>query len=62
MTNVLHHTTLGFCWLDVIAAAILLIIVAVFIIKHRNLKKRLKELEDQLSEQHADDTIGNQGA
>ena len=34
----------------------------VFIVKHRNLKKRLKELEDQVSEQNADDTISNHGA
>lgn len=60
MTNVLHHTTLGFCWLDIIAAIILIAIVALFIVKHRNLKKKLNELEDQVSERSADDTINGQ--
>lgn len=50
----MHHSTLGFCWLDPIALLILVAIVVLFIVRHRKLKKKEKELEDQLSDYYAD--------
>ena len=57
MAFLLQHTRLGFCWLDLIALAVLLVVIGVFIYQHRKLKKREKELQEQLSVIYADKTV-----
>ena len=57
MAFLLQHTRLGFCWLDLIALAVLLVVIGVFIYQHRKLKKQEKELQDRLSAVYADKTV-----
>ena len=40
MAFLLQHTRLGFCWLDLIALAVLLVVIGVFVWQHRKLKKQ----------------------
>ena len=57
MAFLLQQTRLGFCWLDLIALAVLLVVIGVFIYQHRKLKKQEKELQEQLSVIYADKTV-----
>ena len=57
MAFVLQHTHLGFCWLDLVALVILLVVIGVFIHQHRKLKKTEKELQEQLSTVYTDKTV-----
>ena len=57
MAFLLQHTRLGFCWLDLIALAVLLVVIGVFVWQHRKLKKQEKELQDRLSAVYADTTV-----
>ena len=57
MAFVLQHTRLGFCWLDLVALVILLVVIGVYIHQHRQLKKMEKELKEQLSSVYADKTV-----
>jgi protein-S-isoprenylcysteine O-methyltransferase Ste14 len=57
MSFILQHTRLGFCWLDLLALIVLLVVIAVFVIKRHNMKKEEKELEEQLSAFYADETV-----
>ena len=57
MAFILQHTHLGFCWLDLIALVILLLVIGVFIYQHRKLKKTEKELREQLSTVYTDKTV-----
>ena len=57
MAVLLEHTRVGFCWLDLIALAVLLVVIGVFIYQHRKLKKQEKELREQLSVIYADKTV-----
>lgn len=57
MAFVLQHTRLGFCWLDLIALVILLVVIGVYIHQHRKLKKLEKELKEQLSTVYADKAV-----
>lgn len=41
----LEHLTLGFCWWDIPGLALLIAAIAFVVIKKRNLKKELKDLE-----------------
>lgn len=57
MAFLLQHTRLGFCWLDLIALAVLLVVIGVFVWQHRKLKKQEKELQDRLSAVYANKTV-----
>lgn len=57
MLSIFTNTVIGFCWWDIPALIILIAVIAVFAVKHRNLKKEEKELEDQLSGTYAKDAI-----
>lgn len=57
MSNILAHTTLGFCWWDIPALIILIVVIVAFAVKHHNMKKQENELEDQLSELYTDETV-----
>ena len=57
MAFVLQHTRLGFCWLDLVALLILLVVIGVYIHQHRKLKKMEKELQEQLSSVYADKAV-----
>ena len=57
MAFLLQHTRLGFCWLDLIALAVLLVVIGVFVWQHRKLKKQEKELQHRLSAVYADKTV-----
>ncbi len=57
MSYLLDHTRLAFCWLDLLAFILLLAVVVVFAVKHRNMKKEQNDLEDQLSNLYAGDSV-----
>lgn len=57
MAYIIEHSKLGFCWWDILALIVLIVVVAVFIWKRHDMKKQEKDLEDQLSELYADDTV-----
>ena len=57
MAFVLQHTRLGFCWLDLVALVILLVVIGVYIHQHRKLKKMEKKLQEQLSSVYADKAV-----
>ena len=49
MSYIFEHTRLGFCWWDLLALVILVIVVVAFAVKRSKLKDEQDELEDQLS-------------
>lgn len=57
MAYLFEHTKFGFCWLDLLALLILLavIVVVVFGVRNRDLKKQQKDLEDQLDDLYSGD-------
>ena len=57
MSYLLEHTKCGFCWLDLLALIVLIVVVVFFIRKNTKLKDEQKDLEDQLSELYAQDSI-----
>ena len=57
MAYLLEHTKLGFCWWDLLALLILLSVVIVYLVRRHNLKKEQKDLEDQLSDLYAEDSV-----
>ena len=57
MAYLLEHTKLGFCWWDLLALLILLAEVIVYLVRRHNLKKEPKDLEDQLSDLYAEDSV-----
>lgn len=57
MSYLLEHTKFGFCWLDLLALIVLIVVVVFFIRKNTKLKDEQKDLEDQLSELYAQDPI-----
>ena len=54
---IIEHTKLGFDWLDLLALIILLVVVIVWAVRRHNLKSEQKDLEDQLSDLYADDSL-----
>lgn len=57
MSYIFEHTRLGFCWWDLLALVILVIVVVAFAVKRSKLKDEQDELEDQLSELYAEDSV-----
>ena len=57
MSYILEHTMLGFCWWDLPALIILIVVIAAFVWKHHDMKKQEKDLEDQISKLYADDAV-----
>ena len=57
MSYIFSHTVLGFCWWDLLALLILLAVVIVYLVRRHNLKKEQKDLEDQLSDLYAEDSV-----
>ena len=57
MSYILEHTRLGFCWWDLIALIILIVVAVIFIYKFLQMKKTQKDLEDQLADLYAEDSI-----
>lgn len=55
MSYILEHTRLGFCWWDLIALIILIVVAVIFIYKFLSMKKTQKDLEDQISEIYSED-------
>lgn len=55
MSYILEHTRLGFCWWDLIALIILIVVAVIFVYKFMNMKKTKKDLEDQISEIYSED-------
>ena len=54
MSFILEHTKLGFCWWDLVALIILVIVAGIFIYKYVKMKKIQHDLEDQISEIYSD--------
>ena len=57
MSYIFEHTRLGFCWWDLLALVILVIVVVAFAVKRSKLKDEQDELEEQLSELYAEDSV-----
>ena len=57
MSYILEHTKLGFCWWDVPALLVLVALVVVYLLRSRNMKKQQKEMEDQLADLYAEDSV-----
>ncbi len=57
MSYIFEHTTLGFCWWDIPALIILIVVIVVFAWKHHDMKKQEKELEDKIAELNTDDAV-----
>lgn len=57
MSYIFEHTRFGFCWWDLLALVILVIVVVAFAVKRSKLKDEQDELEDQLSELYAEDSV-----
>ena len=57
MSYIFEHTRLGFCWWNLLALVILVIVVVAFAVKRSKLKDEQDELEDQLSELYAEDSV-----
>mgnify|MGYP003094510811 FL=1 len=57
MSYIFEHIRLGFCWWDLLALVILVIVVVAFAVKRSKLKDEQDELEDQLSELYAEDSV-----
>ena len=57
MSYIFEHTRLGFCWWDLLALVSLVIVVVAFAVKRSKLKDEQDELEDQLSELYAEDSV-----
>lgn len=55
MSYILEHTRLGFCWWDLIALIILIVVAVIFVYKFMNMKKTQNDLEDQISEIYSED-------
>ena len=55
MSYILEHTRLGFCWWDLIALIILIVVAVFFAYKFMSMKKSQKDLEDQISEIYSED-------
>lgn len=55
MSYIFEHTRLGFCWWDLIALIILIVVAVIFIYKFLQMKKTQKDLEDQISEIYSED-------
>ena len=55
MSYIQEHTRLGFCWWDLIALIILIVVAVIFVYKFMNMKKTQKDLEDQISEIYSED-------
>lgn len=56
MSYLFEHTILGFCWWDIPALIVLIVVIVVFVWKHHDMKKQEKELEDKIAELYANDT------
>lgn len=61
MLYIFEHTVFGFCWWDLPAVIILIVVIALFAWKYHDSKKQEKDLEDQLSALYANDTIETDG-
>ena len=57
MRYIIAHSRLGFCWWDLFALVILVIVVVAFAVKRSKLKDEQDELEDHLSELYAEDSV-----
>ena len=57
MSYIFEHTRLGFCWWDLLALVFLVFVVVAFAVKRSKLKDEQDELEDQLSELYAEDSV-----
>ena len=55
MSYILEHTRLGFCWWDLIALIILIVVAVIFVYKFLSMKKTQKDLENQISEIYSED-------
>lgn len=53
MSFVLSHTKLGFCWWDLLALIVLVVVVGIFVVNHKKMKDRTKELEAEVSALYA---------
>lgn len=57
MSYVLQHTRLGFCWLDLIALAVLILAIVVFVVRRRQLIREEKKLEEEVSSIFAQEAV-----
>lgn len=61
MAYVLAHTKLWWCWWDLLALLVLVAVIVIYLVRRHNLKKEQKELEDQLADLYAGDSVKETG-
>ena len=44
MSYIIEHTRLGFCWLDIVALIVLLVVVIWFMVKRHDMKNELSAI------------------
>ncbi len=57
MTYLVDHSSLGFCWWDLVALLVLVGVIVVFIVKTRQQKKLIQELENEISSLSAEEVV-----
>ena len=57
-----EHTSLGFCWWDLLGVIVLAFVIVYTIVRTSQMKKKQKELEEKLSDLYTKDTIGAEGS
>lgn len=57
MSFVLSRSSLGFCWWDLLALVALVVVIVFFVIRHKKVKDRFKELEEEVSTLYTADTV-----
>ena len=57
MSHVYAGIKFGLCWWDLVLLTILVVVIALFVIHTLKVNKKIKALEDQLSDMYAMDVI-----
>ena len=56
MLYVLEHSKIGFCWWDLVALLVVIVVIALYVVQKKKLNDRQSDLEDQLSELYDGDS------
>lgn len=57
MAFLFEHSTLGFCWWDLLALIALVAVIVLFIVSHKKAKEEQKQLEEAAAGLYAADTM-----
>lgn len=59
MAFIFEHSSLGFCWWDLLALIALILVIVIFVIKHQKTKNEIKRLEEETAGLYAADTLND---